>query len=180
MTAFEAGSIEDLVFGTVDASSAVIKRLSGGTLLAGVGLVLILVGNNIGNPKPVSQRIGLVLDHIAFHQHIIIRGTSGTRCAHFGICVEEMVFATRYTLFTIEIRHCLRTLLPSDFALLQLVFGKIVNNQICGIRESFDTFWDFAEVSGLVEEGFWRTGDAGESVDIEEGFVSGALDAFAI
>ncbi len=70
--------------------------------------------------------------------------------------------------------------MPSDFALLQLVFGKIVNNQICGIRESFDTFWDFAEVSGLVEEGFWRTGDAGESVDIEEGFVSGALDAFAI
>ena len=32
----------------------------------------------------------------------------------------------------------------------------------------------------MVEECFWRTGDAGESVDIEEGFVSGALDAFAV
>jgi hypothetical protein len=69
--------------------------------------------------------------------------------------------------------------LPSDFALLQLVFGKIVNNQICGIGESLDAFGDFAEVSGLVEEGFWRAGDAGEGVDIEEGFVGGALDAFA-
>ena len=133
MSTFEAGSIEDLVFGTVNAGSAVIKRISGGTLLAGVGLVLVLISNNIGNPQPVIQRVGLVPDHITFHQHIIIRGTSGTSCAYFGIGVEELVFGTRDALFTIEIRHCLGTLLPSDFALLQLVFGQIVSNQICGI-----------------------------------------------
>jgi hypothetical protein len=156
LTAFETGCIEDLVFGAVNAGSAIIKRLSGGTLLAGVGLVLILVGDNIGNPKPVIQRVGFILDHITFHQHIIIRGTSGTSCAHFRIGVEELVFGTGDALFTIEIRHCLRTLLPSDFALLQLVFGQIFNNQICGIGESLDAFGDFAEVSGLVEEGFWR------------------------
>ncbi len=133
MTAFEAGSIEDLVFCTVDAGSAVIKRLSGGTLLAGVGLVLILISNDVGNPQPVIQRVGLVLNHITFHQHIIIRVTSGTSCAYFGIGVEELVFGTRDALFTIEIRHFLRTLLPSDFALFLLVFGQIVDNQICGI-----------------------------------------------
>jgi hypothetical protein len=68
-----------------------------------------------------------------------------------------LVFGTGDALFTIEIRHCLRTLLPSDFALFLLVFGRIVNNQICGIGESLDAFGDFAEVSGLVEEGFWGT-----------------------
>ncbi len=32
----------------------------------------------------------------------------------------------------------------------------------------------------MVEEGFRRAGDAGQGVDIEEGFVGGTLNAFAV
>ncbi len=118
MCAFETRCVEDLVFGAVDASGAVVEGLSGRALLAGVGLVLILVGGNTGDPQPVSERIGLVLDHVAFHQHVIIGCAGWTVGAYFGIGVEELVFGAGDALLAAEIRHSLRTLLSSDLALL--------------------------------------------------------------
>lgn len=142
--AFKAWGVEYLVGLTVYAGCSVKEGLCGRTFFSHVRLIGCLISHQVINPQPIGQWVGLVLDTVTFHHHVIVSGIRRTVDARLWCGIKKLLIRAFNAFFSVKIRYSFRAFWSCNFALLIIVFGKVLYNQVPRFWEGLYTLWWFA------------------------------------